>query len=309
SEYLRDEALGRTTEELGIWTDPKERRRFVTAVRREGGFRNREFRLRTKSGRLLNCLLSGEIISVGDESYILTMCHDITERKQAEERLIAYNEQLRSLSARLQTIREEERAQIAREIHDDLGQALTVLKMDTSWLMKSGAVTAVGSSEALTAMLKLIDGTISHTRRLCTHLRPAVLDDLGLVAAVEWQAQEFQNRTGIECVFSPRVQNLPLNSELSTAVFRIFQESLTNVARHSQATKVFVTLEKAKDLFLLKIEDNGRGIREEEINHTKSLGLLGMRERAHIFGGELKVGSRPGGGTEVSLRISLAPQG
>jgi signal transduction histidine kinase len=199
---------------------------------------------------------------------------------------------------------------IAREIHDELGQALTGLKMDLSsvqnTLRKQGAGGLERCTERTTSMSKLIDATIQTVRRIATDLRPGILDDLGLVAAIEWQAQDFQKRTGIKCKLAPGVEDLELDPDRSTAAFRIFQETLTNVARHSLATEVDVSLSHCADSVVLEIKDNGKGIKEADISGARSLGLLGMRERAHLLGGELKVSGTPGEGTTVIVRIPLS---
>ena len=170
---------------------------------------------------------------------------DITERKKAEEQLKGSTEQLRALSAHLQSVREEERTLISREIHDELGQELTGLKMDLSWLVKRLSKNQKSLISKTESMLKLVDSTIQTVRRISSELRPGVLDDLGLIAAIEWQAQDFENRTGITCDFSSSVEEIGLDRDRSTAVFRIFQETLTNVSRHAKATRVKISLEEA----------------------------------------------------------------
>ena len=235
----------------------------------------------------------------------VSVVHDITERKRAEEQLRSSSEQLRALSVHLQSIREEERTLIAREIHDELGQELTGLKMDLSWLIKR----LPGNQELLVkkteSMSKLVDTTIQSVRRISTKLRPGVLDDLGLTAAIEWQAQDFQNRTGIRCEFNSNLKEIDLDRDRSTTVFRILQETLTNVARHASATRVNICLNEETASLVLIVEDNGRGITEREISDPKSLGFLGMRERALVFGGEVKISGAPGKGTTVTLRIPI----
>jgi signal transduction histidine kinase len=245
------------------------------------------------------------------------LCHvnealvqEIAERTQAEERLKNSRSQLRRLAAHLQSVREEERMRIAREIHDELGQALTGLKMDLSWLGHKAsevgpAVLHLGLLEKIRAMTDLADATIKTVRKIATELRPGVLDDLGLIAAIEWQAQEFQTRTGIQCQVVLPPDEVPLDQERSTAVFRIFQEILTNVARHARATAVDSRLTRAADSLILEVTDNGRGITENEISGSKSLGLLGMRERALLLGGEVTISGTPGQGTTVTVSIPL----
>ena len=233
---------------------------------------------------------------------------DITERKQAEEELQASREQMRALAGRLQAVREEERTQIAREIHDELGGALTGLKIDFSLLTRTALkieneTVRTSLLAGMDSMIKFIDATIHTVRRIAMELRPGVLDDLGLVAALEWQLKDFEKRTGIRCEFFPPVEDISLDADLSTALFRIFQEALTNVARHSGATEVRVRLRADADSSTLEVEDNGKGIEKEKILSSKSLGLLGMRERAQMFGGRITVTGTPGIGTKVTVEI------
>jgi signal transduction histidine kinase len=240
----------------------------------------------------------------GEACHITTMI-DITERKRAEEQLRITTEQLRSLSARLQSIREEERTLIARELHDELGQALTGLKMDLSWLSRKIPKDQEVLFEKIGSMSKLIDATIQTVRRISSELRPGILDDLGLIAAVEWLARDFENRTGITCEFDSSLEEVEIDKDRSTAVFRILQETLTNVVRHAKATKVTILVEEEEGHFILKVFDNGLGIRERDILNPKSLGLLGMRERAHLFGGTVEFKGAPREGTTVTVKIPL----
>lgn len=227
---------------------------------------------------------------------------DITERKQAEEALHNSREQLRRLSARLQAVREEERTRMAREIHDQLGGAMTGLKMDVAALRRNLQAALL---EKTSAISELIDGTIQTVRRIATELRPAILDDFGLLAAIEWQLQEFQTRANIRCNLSAEADDIPLDPESSTAVFRVFQETLTNVARHANATEVEVRIEEQAGHLILRVHDNGRGISEAEISGSKSLGLVGMQERIHLLSGELDIRGAPGQGTTILVKIPL----
>lgn len=233
---------------------------------------------------------------------------EIAERKRAEEGLRNSHEQLRALAARLQSIREEERKLIAREVHDELGQALTGLKLDLSRLASSLSGIATkrnNAAQRIESMSTLIDETIQTVRRIATQLRPGVLDDLGLVAAIEWQLQDFRERTGVECEFKSSVKHLNLDQNLSTSLFRILQETLTNIARHANASRVKIRLKKDKDNIVLRVEDNGRGIAEREISGSKSLGLLGIKERALLFGGSVDITGRQNKGTVVAVHIPL----
>jgi PAS domain S-box-containing protein len=248
--------------------------------------------------------------SQGEPVAILGVTRNITERKQAEEQLRASEEQLRALSARLQSAREEEGTRIAREIHDELGGALTGLKWDLEGIDKilSGAGNGAKVQtvrEKLRYMTGLMESTIDTIQRISAELRPSVLDDLGLVVALEWQAQQFQTRTGIKYELLARKEALDFDRERATAVFRIFQEILTNVIRHAQATKVDIELKEHRGYLELRVKDNGRGITEEEMHNTRSLGLLGMRERALLVGGEVSVSGEQGKGTTVVVRVPV----
>jgi PAS domain S-box-containing protein len=240
--------------------------------------------------------------------FVVGMVEDITERKQAEAELRATSAQLRALMAGLRSAREQEGARIAREIHDELGSALTSLRWDIEEIDTTiaEAVDLSGVPRLrgkIGAMGSLIDTTIHIVRRIAAELRPSVLDNLGLAAALEWQAQQFQARTGIMCRYNGAGEHLVLDQERATAIFRIFQEALTNVLRHAQATRVDVMLEEKGPALLLTIRDNGRGITEDESSGLHSLGLLGMRERAHLLGGRLDIIGTKGQGTTVILCV------
>ncbi len=233
---------------------------------------------------------------------------DITKRKQAEAELKRSQKELRNLTAHLQSAREEERRSLARDIHDDLGQALTALKMDLSLLSKKFPKDQKPLLDRTQAISKLMDTSIETVKRISTELRPGVLDDLGLAAAIEWQAAEFQHRTGITCEVTSDPRDIILDRDRSTAIFRIFQESLTNVARHAQATRVTASLKEKAGTLELKVRDNGKGITEEQISDPKSFGIMGMRERVYPWKGQVTVKSAPGKGTTVAVRIPLAKE-
>jgi signal transduction histidine kinase len=236
---------------------------------------------------------------------LLIALHNLSQRKQEEDEFHRSSEQLRELSARLQSIREEERTHIARAIHDELGQTLTGLKMDVAWLQRHLDGQQPALLEKTQAMSGLIDATIKTVRQISTELRPGILDDLGLVATIEWQLQEFQTRTGIETKLISSPEETRLDADGATTVFRIFQEILTNVTRHAQATQVEVDLEETAAFLTLRVQDNGRGITESEIHDPKSIGLLGIQERARLRAGEVHFYGRPGKGTTVTVRLPL----
>jgi len=227
------------------------------------------------------------------------------ERDRAEREIRNSREQLRNLSAHLQSVREEERTRMAREIHDELGQGLTALKMDVSWLNRRLLEEDATFKNKLTSMEEVIDRTIETVQKLSGELRPGMLDDLGLAAAIEWQAEEFQNRTGIDCEVSLSSEETALNRDQSTTMFRIFQETLTNVIRHARATKVEVRLREQNGKIVLEVADNGRGITQAEISDAKSFGLIGMRERVEFIDGEVTIVGSPGQGTKITVTLPL----
>ncbi len=232
---------------------------------------------------------------------------DRRERQRAEDKLRRSLDQLRALTTYLQYVREEERTRIAREVHDELGQALTGLKLDMSWLATKVARSTQPVQDKVKTMVDHIDETIQTVRRIATELRPGILDSLGLGAALEWQANEFQSRSGIPCHVSAAVDDSQLNQQITTVFFRIYQEALTNIIRHASATRVDVLLAEENRALVLTVKDNGRGISEEEILNTRSIGLVGMRERAMLIGGEITLQGAPGRGTTMTLRVPLEP--
>ena len=226
-----------------------------------------------------------------------------SERRRAEEQLRQSHTQLRALSIYLQHMREEEQIRIAREVHDELGQALTGLKLQLTWLSGRLPKSPKSLHDKARSMSAHIDETIQAVRRIAGELRPGLLDTAGLLAALEWQAHEFQKQTGIHCRVKSVVKDTLWDEDLNTAFFRIFQEALTNIIRHAQATRVEVRLLETEGYLVLEVKDNGRGISEQEINNTKSIGLLGMRERAALLSGEVRLRGTQGKGTTVSVRI------
>jgi len=231
---------------------------------------------------------------------------ELAERELSERRLRASEENLRALAKHLQSVREEERIHIAREIHDELGQALTGLKFELNTFAKDfESDDAAARRDKQQTLNVAIDRIINSVRRIASGLRPEVLDEIGLAAAFDWQAREFQRRTGIRCHVNIPVQFSDPDKERSTALFRIFQELLTNVARHANATRVNVALSEGEDALALCVEDNGRGIKETEAQSPRSLGFLGLRERVLAFGGTIEVKGDEGKGTRVCVSIPV----
>ncbi|MDB6067622.1 MAG: Response regulator receiver sensor signal transduction histidine kinase [Pedosphaera sp.] len=225
------------------------------------------------------------------------------DRKHAVEQLRQSHEQLRTLSVYLQHVREEERMRISRAVHDELGQALTGLKIDLSWLASRLPKRLGQLLDKTRKMSTHIDETIHTVRRISTELRPGILDHLGLAAAIEWQANEFQTRTGIKCKVGNSLDSTILEEDVNTVFFRIFQETLTNIIRHAKASRVAVQLALERGRLILEVEDNGRGITKEQISNVKSIGLLGMRERASLLGGKVDITGLSGKGTRVVVSI------
>jgi signal transduction histidine kinase len=234
---------------------------------------------------------------------------EIAERERARTALNDSRDQLRRLSAHMENLRENERAAVAREIHDELGQTLTSLKIELSSLKNHCGRHGHGSdteiAEIVESMSEQINGTMQVVRRIITELRPGILDDLGIVAAVEWQARDFEKRTGIECEAVTDGGDIALGREKATAVFRILQEALTNVARHAHASRVTVEMRADAGKLRLAVADDGRGMDPAAARATPSFGLLGMRERAGQFGGDVQINSQRGAGTSVLLLMPL----
>ncbi len=231
---------------------------------------------------------------------------DITQNKLADIELKRSREKLAELSSYLQQVKEEERAKIAREIHDDIGGMLTAIKCDTLWCTSATPRDPKFCREKAAAIDSLVDSVIDSTRRIAMDLRPSILD-CGIVAAVRWQAKEFHAHSAIPCQVSCDPDEIQLDAERSVAIFRIFQETLTNISKHAKALEIRVTLAEAGGWVVLEVADDGRGITDHDMAKPKSFGIHGMRERCHHLGGTLCFASTPGKGTRVTIRIPVNP--
>jgi PAS domain S-box-containing protein len=269
-----------------------------------------EYRFRRKDGSYADVLDRGYVLrdSGGKAIRVVGGMTDITARKLAEKNLERSRRQLRALTARLESSREEERTRIAREIHDELGQLLTGLKMDLRWIERK--LTAHEHAATLNPVLDkaveasaLADSTIASVQRISSELRPSLLDNLGLDAALRHEAQRFQEQTGVTCRLEIPDPAPDLGQPVATALFRIFQETLTNVARHAEAKGVVITLRDQDATVILSITDNGKGLPAGALYDPKSIGLAGMKERASVLGGELVIAPGPAGGTTVTLTL------
>jgi PAS domain S-box-containing protein len=326
--YKKEEIIGRdisvfyTAEEL----QRGEPQNNLSRAREYGRFEIEGERVR-KDGSVFwaNVVFNAIYDAKGELMGFAKVTRDITERKKLELQLQQFNEELegqvkmktaelsrsyqdiRELASHLQDVREEERASIAREIHDELGQQLTGIKMDLSWITKRKTVQDdIELKQKVIIILNLLDTAVKTVRRIATDLRPSILDDLGLIAAIQWQSEEFERRSGISTEFISTMTEFRRSSGIAIGLFRICQESLTNVARHAEASKICISLEEHdNENILLKIEDNGRGFEVSKIGDKKTLGLLGMRERTLMMGGEFRIESNPGKGTTLFVTIPL----
>jgi PAS domain S-box-containing protein len=302
--YSLDELLGMSFWEIAH-PDVRERvrERELALQRREPAPLRYEIEIVTKAGEECWLEFSGARFELQGRLAVVGIAFDVTERKRVEGKLRDLVGQLHALADRLQTVREEEKIGLAREIHDELGQALTAIKIDLGSIFRELGDNAKPLAGAPASILKLVDQTIRTVRRIASQLRPGILDNLGLPAAIEWATEEFQDRTGIKCHLEMQEAGIVLDRERTTAVFRIFQETLTNVARHSGATELQVRLLRQNANTILEVRDNGVGMQLQHLTGTESLGILGMRERALFLGGQFEIAGRPGEGTTVSVSI------
>lgn len=330
--YDRDEVIG---QKLTRFFTPASRRLAEGTVFpqffKTGICKDIPYQFVKKNSETMDILLSaiGDRDDKGNVIRSLAVSIDVTERNRAEKALKLVKEeldryskdlenqveertkeitnilnQLRRLSGNIMANQEKERSAIARELHDELGQILTALRMDSVWLWDRLEQTDPKASQRALTMCSLIDKTIEEVRGMAIRLRPGVLDDLGLVDALEWYTSDFEKRTGITCLFEHH--NVPdINDKVATAAYRITQEALTNVARHANASRVEVTLLGKDSTLTLATADDGKGFNTLDLTETEALGLAGMRERAGLVGGELEVQSQPEKGTRVKFKVPI----
>ncbi|MFN2426651.1 MAG: PAS domain S-box protein [Candidatus Binatia bacterium] len=304
--YTREEILELSVYDIDPDLSEDEAARLLAGISHKGHLAV-ERRLKRKDGSVFPVELRVSRINVRDDEHFLMAARDITERKHAAQQLEQSRTQLRALSSRLLAVQEEERKHLAREVHDELGQALTALSLDVGWLAAHVKDDAA-ATEQVNKIGDLLETTIGSVQRIARELRPLLLDDLGLIPALEWMAREFQQRTRIPCVLTAPSRGIVLDRELDTIVFRLVQEALTNVARHAGASVVRISLQRGRGEVLLTVEDDGRGIRQEEIDHHDSLGLLGMRERVRMCDGTMHIQGAEGRGTQLKFTIPAAPR-
>ncbi len=300
----KDEILGMSV--VDFWKIKSGARNVVTKMKKEGSWVGELEGLR-KDGKFFDVHLSATIVKDRFNNPICRMAcfHDISDQKRTEAELKKSQEELRSLAVHLQNLREEERKRMAHKIHDELGQELTALKMDLSFLKEKLPTDQKNLLDLTRSMIKTIDKTAHTVRRISAELRPRLLDDVGLIPAIEWYVKEFQKHTRIKCEFI--TDNRDINPEIkkSTVLFRVLQEALTNVARHADATRIKVSLSTKPDKLILKIRDNGKGITESQISSSKSFGILGIRESMFSLRGKMEIKGIPDKSTTIKVSLPL----
>jgi PAS domain S-box-containing protein len=342
--YTYEECVHKKLWDIGAFRDIDSSKKAFAKLQREGYIRYEVLPLTTKDGKEISVEFVSNAYKVDGEEVIQCNIRDITDRKHAEDDLAKSREllevrvkertvelretneklvaeisrrtkmerelrisegKLRRLSRHLDSMIEKEKEQISREVHDELGQALVAVQMDLQWMQKRLPEREESLLEKIKSMLEFVDTTSQVVRNISTRLRPRFLDDLGIVAAIEWQMKDFQARTGIKCriVISPK--KIDIDVDCAVTLLRMLQEALTNVAQHAKSTNVSVTLKKSTKSVLLKVKDNGKGISEESIRNPRALGLLGIKERAAAYGGYVRISGIPGRGTTLTVNIPL----
>lgn len=303
--YTKQEFISLSATDLRPPEDVSKFLKYLNTDFRLGVHHGGVWRHKRKNGDIIYVeILSHDIVYEGKQVRLI-LANNITDKYIAEEKLKESYEAIRELTGHIQNIREEERSHIAREIHDELGQQLTVLKMDVSWLNKKVGHSDEVVMNKLKSLAEMLDGTVKTVRRISSELRPSLLDDLGLVAAIDWHLKEFGQRSGIETVFNEPEHDLYIPEKFKTGLYRIFQESLTNVARHSVASAVKVVLQEKDSYLVLSIEDNGKGFDMEKAKDRRTLGILGMKERSMMMGGVYEISSQPGKGTIITVSVPV----
>lgn len=301
--YRRGELIGRRSRELGLWVDEGDRERLVRRIRTTGEARELDARLRRGDGAEIEAEIFGERVEVDDLRCIITVTRDVTERRRYEREIARSRDKLQQYAAHMTSARERERKELARDIHDHLGQLLTAVKLKVVALAKETSDGDGPSPEEFGAVVELVDRGVQEVRDLSTSLRPSAIDQFGLVDALRWQVERVEEQFGLDASVDSEVADLRLGEDQKIHVFRVVQEALTNVGRHADADRAVVAVDADEDSLLVRVLDDGVGVDPESIDPSDSHGLLGMEERAHLLGGELYLRDRPEGGAEVRLVI------
>jgi len=327
--YTREEVIGKTSEELGLFVDISQREEVKQKVQKQGFARDCELPILTKHGDVRYAIFNADLLQLQNKQYILIVANDITDLRNNQKKLRdsqerlrrARNtlekkvhqrtaqlqqsqEQLRELYSRVQSTQEKDRKQISHEIHDELGTALTALKYDLAWIQRKLTNPSAVIVKKINTMSEAIGSIIETVQKICTQLRPGLLDDMGLAAAMEWQANKFAMMAEIVCK-TDLDETLNLNQDHSTLLFRIFQELLTNILRHAKANKVQVNLKQKNGEVFLEVIDNGIGITKEQMSDRNSLGLIGIHERVIIYGGSFEIKGFASKGTTAIVTLPV----
>lgn len=309
--WTSDELIGRTTRLF--YRSGKDYIRIACelySILEKQPIASMEFPCLRKDGTKIECMINAARIGKQlKEKRVVITYENITDRKRAAQELEFSRHQLRQLSAHLQSIREKERTRIARELHDELGQLLTALNTEIVLLKNKIPAGQNILSDRAQSMSFLVELTMQTVKRIYMGLRPGMLDHLGLTAAIAWQAEEFSRRTGIVCDVSFNPEDMTIDPDLTSTIFRIFQETLTNVQRHAKATKVTVNLKATDDQLEFVVKDNGKGIAEEQLRKPDSFGLMGIKERVYHWGGSEAIVGKIGKGTTITISIPLPKTG
>jgi PAS domain S-box-containing protein len=302
--YMPGEVVGKTFFDFMSDKDAKKLKQLLQAKDKKSNI-SFEFSCQGKNDKTVYLEMSGTPLFArsGELIGFRGINRDITIRRTLEAELRASHEKLKALTAKLEDVREEERTHISRELHDELGQVLTGLKIDLTWIAKRIPEEQRPLLDKANAMRGQIDSIIEYIRRIATQLRPKLLDDFGFVEAIEWLISDFRERTAIRCRFRSNLQHMNIDPKASTILFRLIQETLTNIMRHSGASSVSINMKKTAAQLIIEVKDNGVGINESDMKASRSLGILGMRERVSILNGTLKIEGAPGKGTKIKISI------
>ncbi len=309
--YTKQEVAGKTSKELQFYENMQEREKMAAQFLEKGFLHNVEEKFLTRKGEVRSLLVNSDIVDIGGQKYILSIAEDITEKKKTEDEIKNTAKRLRELTAHLQTIREEERKRIGREIHDELGQQLTAIKMDVAWIDKKISASMPGAAEPaliknkLQNVMTLLDGSNESVRKILQDLRHGILEDGGLLEAMEWQGNQFTEISGIPVQFITSETKVALPEHIANSLFRLYQEALTNITRHAQATKVTTSLRVKEGNIILLVEDDGKGFDIKTLEQSKSFGILGMKERVLSLHGQFELVSEKGKGTQIEITIPL----
>jgi len=299
--YRSGEFIGKKTTEINLWKSVEDRNNYVKKLVTERSVKGLEMEFIKKSGIIRTGLLSGAMIQINQKDYIIGILRDITDKSIFEKKLKDTNEELRNLSQYLNNVREEERKNIAREVHDDLGQKLTALNLDISWIKQSIPDSLDDLKQQFDPVLEMINQSIITVQRISTELRPGILDDLGLINAIQWQSNEISRRSNLIFNLNLYKEEVALHDEIKTALFRVYQEALTNIVRHSDAKNVFVNLGIDKRNIIFEIADDGKGISEANKSGSTSFGIMGMRERIASIDGNIEITNQANSGTKIKI--------